>query len=84
MHVEFFFRFYIDFINISRDSIDRSILCYLFVSGYIVCTLDSDEPATGNKVQLTKEFTIFDNSIDPNPVFRSFLLQLLLRTRYDV
>ena len=39
---------------------------------------------TGKKVQLTKEFTIFDNSIDPNPVFRSFLLQLLLRTRYDV
>ncbi|XP_021363666.1 E3 ubiquitin-protein ligase rnf213-alpha-like isoform X2 [Mizuhopecten yessoensis] len=29
---------------------------------------------------VTKEMTIFDDSIDPTPVLRSFLLQLLLRT----
>jgi hypothetical protein len=29
----------------------------------------------------TKVMSIFDTGIDPTPVFRSFLLQLLLKTR---
>jgi len=29
----------------------------------------------------TKELTIFQTGIDANPVFRSYLLQLLIRTR---
>ena len=32
----------------------------------------------------TKEMTIFDTGLDPNPVFRSFLLQLLMRTRFGI
>ena len=50
-------------------------------AGYIVCTIQSRKTAAGQKIQLTKELTIFDSGIDPNPVFRSFLLQLIMRTR---
>jgi hypothetical protein len=38
----------------------------------------------GTKTLLqTKEMTIFDDGIDPTPVVRSFLLQLLMRTSGD-
>ena len=33
---------------------------------------------------VSKELTIFDDSIDPTPVVRSFLLQHLMQTRYII
>lgn len=36
---------------------------------------------TTNGQQVTKELTVFDDCIDPNPVVRSFLLQHLIRTK---
>ncbi|XP_053396342.1 E3 ubiquitin-protein ligase rnf213-alpha-like isoform X2 [Mercenaria mercenaria] len=38
---------------------------------------------TRGKHQRTRDLSIFDTGIDPNPVFRSFLLQLLMRTSED-
>lgn len=31
----------------------------------------------------TQQLTLFDDQIDPSPVFRSFILRLLLRYRYN-
>ena len=36
----------------------------------------------GGDHQRTRDLSIFNTGIDPTPVFRSFLLQLLMRTRY--
>jgi len=34
------------------------------------------------RMQFTKNMALFDTGVDPNPVFRSFLLQLIIKTRY--
>ncbi|KAK3585578.1 hypothetical protein CHS0354_036765 [Potamilus streckersoni] len=48
--------------------------------GYITMTTTPGKRGTIETRHLTKELTIFNDCVDPNPVFRSFLLQLLLRT----
>ncbi|KAL3881517.1 hypothetical protein ACJMK2_027949 [Sinanodonta woodiana] len=48
--------------------------------GYITMTTTPGKQGKMETRQLTKELTIFNDCVDPNPVFRSFLLQLLLRT----
>ncbi|KAK3585575.1 hypothetical protein CHS0354_036762 [Potamilus streckersoni] len=48
--------------------------------GYITMTTPHERKGKMQTRQLTKELTIFNDCVDPNPVFRSFLLQLLLRT----
>ncbi|KAL3881510.1 hypothetical protein ACJMK2_027942 [Sinanodonta woodiana] len=48
--------------------------------GYITMTATPRRQGKMETRQLTKELTIFNDCVDPNPVFRSFLLQLLLRT----
>ncbi|KAK3600077.1 hypothetical protein CHS0354_016454, partial [Potamilus streckersoni] len=47
--------------------------------GYITMTTKPGKNRAAT-IQLTKELTIFNECVDPNPVFRSFLLQLLLKT----
>ncbi|KAL3881535.1 hypothetical protein ACJMK2_027967, partial [Sinanodonta woodiana] len=51
--------------------------------GYITMTTPPGKNRAATK-QLTKELTIFNDCFDPTPVFRSFLLQLLLRTSEDM
>ncbi|KAL3881513.1 hypothetical protein ACJMK2_027945, partial [Sinanodonta woodiana] len=51
--------------------------------GYITMTTTPGKQGKVETRQLTKELTIFNDCVDPNPVFRSVLLQLLLRTRSD-
>ncbi|KAK3585576.1 hypothetical protein CHS0354_036763 [Potamilus streckersoni] len=48
--------------------------------GYIIMTSPTGKERKMETRHLTKELTIFNDCVDPNPVFRSFLLQLLLRT----
>ncbi|KAL3881507.1 hypothetical protein ACJMK2_027939 [Sinanodonta woodiana] len=48
--------------------------------GYITMTAPTERQGKMKTRKLTKELTIFNDCVDPNPVFRSFLLQLLLRT----
>ncbi|KAK3585587.1 hypothetical protein CHS0354_036774 [Potamilus streckersoni] len=48
--------------------------------GYITMTTTPGKQGTIETHHLTKELTIFNDCVDPSPVFRSFLLQLLLRT----
>ncbi|KAL3881514.1 hypothetical protein ACJMK2_027946, partial [Sinanodonta woodiana] len=48
--------------------------------GYITMTKMPCKQGKMETRHLTKELTIFNDCVDPNPVFRSFLLQLLLRT----
>jgi len=43
--------------------------------GYITCTTRD-----GQK-KFTKNMDLFDTGVDPNPVFRSFILQLMIKTR---
>ncbi|KAK3588412.1 hypothetical protein CHS0354_015933 [Potamilus streckersoni] len=50
--------------------------------GYITMTKPPGKNRATTK-QLTKELTVFNDCVDPTPVFRSFLLQLLLRTSED-
>ncbi|KAK3096790.1 hypothetical protein FSP39_003301 [Pinctada imbricata] len=38
------------------------------------------QPRKGEGRRVTKELSVFDDGLDPNPVFRSFLLQLMIRT----
>ncbi|KAL3881512.1 hypothetical protein ACJMK2_027944 [Sinanodonta woodiana] len=47
--------------------------------GYIIMTTTPGKQGKMETRHLTKELTIFNDCVDPNPVFRSFLLQLLLR-----
>ncbi|KAK3585590.1 hypothetical protein CHS0354_036776 [Potamilus streckersoni] len=47
--------------------------------GYVTMTTKPGKNKAAT-MKLTKELTIFNECVDPNPVFRSFLLQLLLKT----
>ncbi|XP_052808680.1 E3 ubiquitin-protein ligase rnf213-alpha-like isoform X1 [Mya arenaria] len=42
--------------------------------GYVTCS------ARDGQLRFTKNLTIFETGLDPNPVFRSFLLQLMLKS----
>ncbi|XP_052808603.1 E3 ubiquitin-protein ligase rnf213-alpha-like isoform X2 [Mya arenaria] len=42
--------------------------------GYVTCS------ARDSQLRFTKNMTIFETGLDPNPVFRSFLLQLMLKS----
>ncbi|WAR07210.1 RN213-like protein, partial [Mya arenaria] len=42
--------------------------------GYVTCS------ARHSQLRFTKNMTIFETGLDPNPVFRSFLLQLMLKS----
>ncbi|XP_052808614.1 E3 ubiquitin-protein ligase rnf213-alpha-like isoform X2 [Mya arenaria] len=42
--------------------------------GYVTCS------ANESNLQFTKNLTVFETGLDPNPVFRSFLVQLMLKT----
>ncbi|XP_053396355.1 E3 ubiquitin-protein ligase rnf213-alpha-like [Mercenaria mercenaria] len=53
----------------SQEVVDR-LLGYVFFK-------------TSGQNQRTRDWTIFNTGIDPNPVFRSFLLQLLIRSSKD-
>lgn len=37
-----------------------------------------------SNLKFTKEMTLLPTGIDPNPVFRSYLLQLVIKTRYKL
>ncbi|KAL3881537.1 hypothetical protein ACJMK2_027969, partial [Sinanodonta woodiana] len=51
--------------------------------GYVTMTTKPGKHRAAT-MQLTKELTIFNECVDPNPVFRSFLLQLLLKTSKEM
>ncbi|XP_052808702.1 E3 ubiquitin-protein ligase rnf213-alpha-like isoform X1 [Mya arenaria] len=51
----------------SRNVLDKLL-------GYVTCS------ARDSPLQFTKNMTIFETGLDPNPVFRSFLLQLMLKS----
>jgi hypothetical protein len=53
----------------SQEVVDK-LLSYIFFT------------TRGGDHQRTRDLSIFNTGIDPTPVFRSFLLQLLMRTRY--
>ena len=58
------------------DEVIDKLLKYIFYT--------SERCETVQHIKRTKEMTIFDTGLDPNPVFRSFLLQLLMRTRFEL
>jgi len=56
-----------------RDAVKR-------LMGYITCESKVNEKIKELKGQKTKKMGLFDDALDPTPVVRSFLLQLLLRS----
>jgi hypothetical protein len=48
--------------------------------GYITCESRASQKVKELEGQKTKKMGIFDDALDPTPVVRSFLLQLLLRS----